>query len=86
MGKVSGGTRTDKAAHWLFDVACACKLGGRNYGGRCPDCGTMLLTAYHESRLYSVYCPTCNAVTLVKSGNPYDAEAQVAVGNREGSA
>ena len=85
MGKVNGATRTDKAAHWLFDVACTCKMGGRNYGGRCPCCGTSLLTTYHESRLYSVHCPVCNVVSLVKSGNPADAEAQVAGHILEGS-
>lgn len=86
MGKVNGATRTDKAAHWLFDVVCTCKMGGRNYGGHCHCCGTPLLTTYHESRLYSVYCPACNVVSLVKSGNPADAETQVAGHIQEGSA
>ena len=85
MAREKGATRTDKAAHWLFDVACTYGTGGRNYGHRCTRCGTMLLTAYHEECLYSVNCPACSVVSLVKASNPASAEAQVAGINQEGS-
>lgn len=85
MAKTSGATRTDKAAHWLFDVTCTYDTGSRNHGNTCPRCGTMLLTAYHEERLYSVHCPACSVVSLVKASNPASAEAQVAGINQEGS-
>lgn len=88
MARTKGGTHADKAAHLLFDVACGALngTGGRNYGHHCPRCGTILLTAYHEERLYSVHCPTCCVVSLVKARNPTAAEAQVAGHNQEGSA
>lgn len=91
MAKQSGATRTDKAAHWLFDVACTFDTGSRSYGRNCPRCGTALLTAYHEEKLYSVHCPACSIVSLVKARNPYEAEQQVGLlpnreypGTREG--
>lgn len=39
----------------------------------CRRCGETLRVAYHEERLYSVRCPDCETVTLVKAGNPTDA-------------
>lgn len=86
MGKVKGATRTDKAAHWLFDVACTYDTGSRNHGHRCPRSGTALLTAYHEERLYSVHCTACSIVSLVKASNPAAAEAQVGGQIQEGDA
>lgn len=85
MERLSGGSRTDKAAHWLYDVVCTCDTVSRNQGNHCPRCGTMLLTAYHGASLYSVHCPTCSVVSLVKASNPASAEAQVAGNNQEGS-
>lgn len=86
MAKVKGGTRTDKAAHWLFDTACTYAAIRRNHGHRCPRCGTALLTAYHEETLYSVHCPACSIVSLVKASNPAAAEAQAGGINQEGDA
>lgn len=75
MAREKGATRTDKAAHLAFDNIRTFGNGGRNNGGKCPICGTNLLTAYHEEMLYSVHCPFCRMVTLVKASNPNAAEA-----------
>lgn len=77
MARQKGATSTDKAAHQFFYAACTFNIGGRNHGHRCPRCNATLLTAYHEERLYSVYCPACSTVSLVTAGSPYNAEQQV---------
>ena len=74
MARVKGATRTDQAAHLVFDNIRTFS-GGTNNGGQCPQCSTALLTAYHEERLYSVHCPFCRTVTLVEATNPSAAEA-----------
>ena len=66
----------DLAAHALYRVS----VTRRNYGRKCSLCGTNLLTAYHENRLYSVKCPECDIVVLVAAGNPGYAED--AIGRR----
>lgn len=81
MAREKGATRTDKAAHLVFDNICTFDNGSRNHGGKCPICGTNLLTAYHEEMLYSVHCPCCSMVTLVKATNPSAAEAVLAAGS-----
>lgn len=77
MERVKGATAADRAAHRIFDSTSAYNTGSRNHGGRCPRCGAALLTAYHEEALYSVHCPYCCIVSLVKAGRPGDAEAKV---------
>lgn len=76
MARAKGATKTDQAAHRLYDSTVPFNQG-TNYGGKCRRCGTKLLTAYHEERLYSVRCTTSETVTLVKADNPYGAEEQV---------
>ena len=56
----------DRAAHGLYSL----RLIRRPQRAYCRRCGTTLETAYHEERLYSVYCPDCKTVTLVKAENP----------------
>ena len=75
-----GATYADQAAHRIFDAVCTYGNGGRNHGASCPRCGTKLLTAYHEEALYSVHCPACCIVSLVKASNPASAESKVAKG------
>lgn len=65
----------DAAAHRMHDDF----LLRRNYGGKCPRCGTDLKTAYHEDRLYSVQCQKCETVTLVEARNPREAETKVGI-------
>lgn len=76
MARTKGATAADRAAHVVFDTISLFG-GGRNHGNYCFSCGTALLTAYHEERLYSVHCPTCGTVTLIKAGNPSEAEKDV---------
>lgn len=56
----------DRAAHGLYSL----RLLRRPAAAYCRRCGTTLETAYHEERLYSVACPDCKTVTLVKARNP----------------
>lgn len=86
MARTKGATSADRVAHVFFDAITVFCTGGRNHGHRCPRCDTALLTAYHETRLYSVHCPTCDVVSLVKASNPAAAEAQVGEQIQEGSA
>lgn len=65
----------DKIAHRIFGTA----LLRREQNAICPRCGTALETAYHESRLYSVKCGTCETVTLVKARNPFEAAGKVGI-------
>lgn len=65
----------DRAAHGLYSL----RLIRRPAPAYCRRCGRILETAYHEDRLYSVACPDCKTVTLVKAKNPA-AAAQI-VGN-----
>jgi DNA-directed RNA polymerase subunit RPC12/RpoP len=65
----------DRAAHGLYSL----RLIRKHAPAHCRRCGTTLETAYHEDRLYSVACPDCKTVTLVKARNPA-AAAQI-VGN-----
>ena len=63
---------------WLSSDAHAHAVFGDNLLRRrasayCRRCGTDLETAYHEERLYSVACPDCKTVTLVKASNPDEA-------------
>lgn len=60
----------DISAHHVFETP----LTRRNNGRKCIFCGHPLQTAYHEERLYSVLCPECGIVLLVKAGNPGFAE------------
>lgn len=75
MQRIIDEIRTDDAAHCLTEK----NITRRNYGGRCPRCGAELETAYHEDRLYSVKCPRCETVTIVKARNPYEAEEKVGI-------
>lgn len=77
MARTKGATSADRVAHVFFDAITVYITGSRNYGHRC-HCGTKLLTAYHEECLYSVHCPSCNIVSLVKDSNPASAEMAVA--------
>lgn len=72
-----GATDTDKAAHRLFDKITAYHLTAYTAGHRCRHCGAQLETMYHEERLYSVTCPVCETITLVKANNLPSAERQV---------
>ena len=79
MARAKGATAADQAAHLFFDgVVTPEVIAGINNGACCQRCGTKLRTLYHEERLYSVRCTTCEIVTLVKAGNPFAAEAKVA--------
>lgn len=78
MARTKGATAADRAAHVLYDATTVYGTGSRNHGASCPRCGTKLLTAYHEEALYSVHCPACSIVSLVKANNPAAAEKQVA--------
>lgn len=77
VAREKGATTTDRAAHVFFDNVNTYNIGGCNYGHRCHRCGTNLLTAYHEERLYSVTCPACGIVTMTKERNPMAAEHKV---------
>ena len=77
MSREKGATTTDKAAHRVFDAFLENRLNGTNNGYRCRLCGTSLETAYHEERLYSVFCPVCDTVTLIKAGSPGRAEQRL---------
>lgn len=59
----------DRAAHGLYSL----RLIRRPAPAYCRRCGTTLETAYHEERLYSVACPDCKTVTLVKARDPAGA-------------
>lgn len=57
---------TDDAAHCIFDR----NLARYKFDIVCQDCHTPLEVAYHEEMLYSVLCPGCKTITLVKAINP----------------
>ena len=82
MEKEKGATTTDKAAHRLFDNITAYNLPAFNYGQHCGHCGAKLETQYHEERLYSVHCPACKTITLIKAPDPASAERWVAYADR----
>ena len=63
----------DKAARRIYEA----KLHRTPQRVVCPNCGTLLATAYHEERLYSVRCSHCETITLVKARNPYEAARRV---------
>ncbi len=65
MARGKGATTTDKAAHGLYDAI----LARYHMPAYCRRCGTMLVAAYHEERLYSVQCRDCETVTLVKAAS-----------------
>lgn len=44
----------------------------------CPVCGSELKYSYHEDRLYSIYCPRCKIVTMVRESSP--TKAAIAMG------
>ncbi len=69
MAREKGATTADKAAHVIYDSL----LLRRPRAAYCRRCGETLQTAYHEERLYSVWCPKCETVTLVKAGDPEKA-------------
>lgn len=75
MARVKGASTDDIGAHQIYDAIVL----PRNYGGLCARCGCELITAYHEERLYSVRCPKCETVTLVKAADPYKAEEKVGI-------
>lgn len=75
MARVKGASTADQAAHRIYDETVL----PRNHGGLCARCGAKLITAYHESRLYSVRCQKCEIVTLVKACDPYQAEGKVGI-------
>ena len=60
---------TDDAAHHIFDK----NLVRHKFGIVCKECGETLEVAYHEKMLYSVLCPGCKKITLVKAQNPAEA-------------
>lgn len=65
---VPGALSMDKYAHIIHGSPIQ-----SNSPCLCRACGTTLRTAYHEERLYSVRCPKCDIVLLVKAGNPLEA-------------
>ncbi len=73
MQRIIDEISADNAAHRLYDT----NLLRRPGPAYCRCCGTILTTAYHEERLYSVTCTTCKMVTLVKACNPGDAARKV---------
>ena len=83
MEKEKGATTTDKAAHLVFDTINFIHATVFNQGHYCRKCGTKLETMYHEERLYSVHCPVCETVTLVKAGSPAKAERMVGLSEKE---
>lgn len=83
MEREKGATTTDKAAHVAFDRIEFCNVQANNKGHYCRKCGTQLQTMYHEERLYSVHCPVCETVTLVKAGSPGAAEGMVGLNETE---
>ena len=75
MAREKGATVADKAAHRLYDEAVL----RRDRHAVCHRCGTLLATAYHEERLYSVGCGKCETITLVKARDPYEAARKVGI-------
>lgn len=69
-GLRAGALRSDKTMHKAYNTA----LARRHYGATCPRCGGLLSVAYHEDRLYSVKCESCEILTLVEARNPCDAQ------------
>lgn len=69
-GLRAGALRSDKTMHKAYNTA----LARRHYGATCPRCGGLLGVAYHEDRLYSVKCESCEILTLVEARNPCDAQ------------
>ena len=67
-GKMS---RLDALAHSFHDVCMAGEF--RKSGLFCPMCGRPLTFAYHEERLYSVHCKTCETITLTTASCPEQA-------------
>lgn len=83
MERKKGATITDQYAHVCFDRIEFCNVPTNNQGHYCRQCGTKLQTMYHEERLYSVHCPVCETVTLVKAGSPGAAEGMVGLSETE---
>lgn len=83
MAKIKGATITDQYAHVCFDRIEFCNVPTNNQGHYCRICGTQLQTMYHEERLYSVHCPVCETVTLVKAGSHGKAEGMVGLSKTE---
>jgi hypothetical protein len=73
MQRIIDEIAADSAAHCLYDT----NLLRRPGPAYCRCCGTILTTAYHEERLYSVACTTCRTVTLVKASDPGHAARKV---------
>lgn len=69
MTREKGATTTDKAAHQLFDT----NLARYKFDIVCQNCHTPLEVAYHEEMLYSILCPGCKKIMLIKARNPVEA-------------
>lgn len=69
MARVKGTTTADQAAHNLFDT----NVVRHKFDVVCKICHKPLEVAYHEEMLYSVLCPGCKKITLVKAWNPTEA-------------
>lgn len=60
----------DALAHFFHDTCMTANYPFKKTGLLCIICRHPLTYAYHEERLYSVHCKTCDTITLTTAADP----------------
>ena len=78
---MTGGFKIDRAAREVYNIMLIISklrtADERTSSVLCRGCDKPVTVVYHESQIYSVQCPRCELVTLVKANNPEQAARKV---------